>query len=85
MTSRIRRSQPATRDFPWYSFPRDVAPETRGLWTAKLDLLKKRKVHVPVEVDRHWIGNSGLMEAMEPYLDKVFNGVQGQFMCLGWR
>ncbi|CAI9271401.1 unnamed protein product [Lactuca saligna] len=43
------------------------------------------KVHVPVEVDWQWIGSSGLMEAMEPYLDKVFNGVQGQFMCLGWR
>ncbi|CAH1441649.1 unnamed protein product [Lactuca virosa] len=85
MTSRSRRSQPVTCDFPWYSFPRNVPPETHACWTVKLDLLKKRKVHVPAEVDWHWIGNSGLMEAIEPYLDKVFNGVHGQFMCLGWR
>ncbi|CAI9299788.1 unnamed protein product [Lactuca saligna] len=71
MTNRVRRNQPVTRDFPWYSFPRDVAPETHAQWTTKLDLLKKRKVHVLVEVDWHWIGSSGLMDVMEPYLDKL--------------
>ncbi|CAH1450870.1 unnamed protein product [Lactuca virosa] len=62
MANRLRRNQPGGRPvFPWYSFPRDVAPEIGIGW------------------------DKGLMESIEPYLDKVFNGVHGQFMCLGWR
>ncbi|CAH1427561.1 unnamed protein product [Lactuca virosa] len=86
MASRSRRNQPGTRpEFPWYSFPRDVAPAVHARWTAKLELLRKRRVHVPAVVDWYWVGQSGLMDVVESYFDKLFNGVDGQFMCLGWR
>ncbi|CAH1427560.1 unnamed protein product [Lactuca virosa] len=86
MASRSRRNQPGTcPEFPWYSFLRDVAPAVRARWTAKLELLRKRRVHVPAVVDWYWIGQSGLMDAVESYFDKLFNGVDGKFMCLGWR
>ncbi|CAH1423566.1 unnamed protein product [Lactuca virosa] len=86
MASRARRNQPGSRpDFPWYSFPRNVGSEIYTRWNAKLDWLKQRKVHVPALVDWYWMSETGLMEAIEPYLEKVFNGIHGQFMCLGWR
>ncbi|CAH1453863.1 unnamed protein product [Lactuca virosa] len=47
--------------------------------------MKQRKVHVPTLVDWHWIGQTGLMEGLEPYLDKAFNSIHGQFVCMGWR
>ncbi|CAH1417055.1 unnamed protein product [Lactuca virosa] len=86
MASRARRQQPGSRpEFPWYSFPRTVGPEIYARWNAKLDWMKKRKVHVPVVVDWHWIGQTGLMEGIEPYLDKAFNSIHGPFVCMGWR
>lgn len=86
MANHLRRNQPRGRPtFPWYSLLMDVAPEVHARWNAKLELMKKRKVHVTAFVDRLWMGQIGLMEAMETYLDKVFNGVHGLFMCLGWR
>ncbi|CAH1440106.1 unnamed protein product [Lactuca virosa] len=80
MASRPRRNQPGSRpDFPWYTFPRNVGPKVYTRWNAKLDWLKQRKVHVPAVVDWQWMSETGLMEAIEPYLDKSFNGVHGQF------
>ncbi|CAH1451257.1 unnamed protein product [Lactuca virosa] len=84
--SRARRQQPVSRpDFPWYSFPRTVRPEIYARWNVKLDWMKQRKVHVPAVVDWHWIGQTRLMEGLEPYLDKAFNSIHGQFVCMGWR
>ncbi|CAH1447366.1 unnamed protein product [Lactuca virosa] len=47
--------------------------------------MKQRKVHVPAVVDWHWIGQTGLMEGIEPYLDKAFNSIHGKVVCMGWR
>ncbi|CAH1417605.1 unnamed protein product [Lactuca virosa] len=86
MASRSRCNQPGSRlDFPWYTFPRNVGPEVYTRWNAKLDWVKNRNVHVPAVVDCQWMSETGLMEAIEPYIDKSFNGVHGQFLCLGWR
>ncbi|CAH1422232.1 unnamed protein product [Lactuca virosa] len=86
MASRARRHQPGSRpDFPWYSFPRTVGLEIYARWNAKLDWMKQRKFHVPVVVDGQWIGQTGLMEGIEPYFDKAFDGIHGQFVCMGWR
>lgn len=54
-------------------------------WNAKLDWVKQCRVHVPAYVDWHWMGSTGLMEAMEPFLDKVFESIHGPFVCIGWR
>lgn len=40
---------------------------------------------MPAVVDWQCMSETGLMEALEPYLDKSFNGVHGQFLCLRWR
>ncbi|CAH1433135.1 unnamed protein product [Lactuca virosa] len=86
MASRTRRQQPGSRpEFPSYSFPRTVGPEIYARCNAKLDWMKQRKVHVPEVVDWHWIGKTGLMEGIEPYLDKAFNSIHGPFVCMGWR
>ncbi|CAH1437018.1 unnamed protein product [Lactuca virosa] len=86
MASRARRQQPGSRpEFPWYSFPRTVGSEIYARWNAKLDWMKQRKVHVPAVVDWHWIGQTGLMEGIETYLDKAFNSIHGPFVCMGWR
>lgn len=86
MANRLRRNQPTGHPmFSWYSFPRDVALEVHTRWNAKLELVKKRKVDVPAFVDWHWMGQTRLMEAIEPHLNNVFKGVHGQFTCLGWR
>lgn len=78
LASRSRRNQPGTRpEFPWYSFPRDVAPAIHSRWTVELEMMKKRRVHVPMFVDWHWIGQTGLMDDMDPYPEKLFNGVHG--------
>lgn len=45
--------------------------------------MKQRKVHVPAVVDWHWMGQTGLMEGIEPYLEKAFNSIHGQFVCMG--
>lgn len=47
--------------------------------------MKQRKVRVPALMDWHWIGKIRLIEAIEPYLDKVFNNTHGQFVFMGWR
>ncbi|CAH1412457.1 unnamed protein product [Lactuca virosa] len=86
MASRARGQQPRSHhEFPWYSFPRTVGPEIYARWNAKLVWIKKRKVHVPTVVDWHWIGQTGLMEGIEPYLDKAFNSIHRLFVCMGWR
>lgn len=46
--------------------------------------MKQRKVHVPAVVDWHWMGQTGLMEGIEPYLDKAYNSILGSFVCMGW-
>ncbi|CAI9282079.1 unnamed protein product [Lactuca saligna] len=66
-------------------FPKGYCTCTSRTLDAKLEIMKKRRVHVPAFIDWHWIGQKGLMDAMDPYLDKLFNGFHGQFMCLGWR
>lgn len=86
MAGHARRQQPGGYpDFPWYSFPRNVGPEIYTRLNGKLDWMKQRKVHVHAVVDWHWIGQSGLMEGIEPYLDKAFNIIHGLFVCMGWR
>ncbi|CAH1439863.1 unnamed protein product [Lactuca virosa] len=86
MDSRSRRNQPGSRpDFPWYNFPRNVNTEIYTKWNAKLDWVKQRMVHVPAFVVWYWMGSTGLMEAMEPFLDKVFESIHGPFVCMGWR
>ncbi|CAI9303858.1 unnamed protein product [Lactuca saligna] len=86
MASRARRQQPRSRlDFMWYSFPRNVGPEIYARWNAKLDWMKQRKVHVLAVVDWHWMGQTGLTEGIEPYVEKAFNTFHGKFVCMEWR
>lgn len=50
-----------------------------------VEWMKQRKVHVPAVVNWHWIEQIGLLEGLEPFLDKSFAGVHGPFICMGWR
>ncbi|CAI9277084.1 unnamed protein product [Lactuca saligna] len=47
--------------------------------------MKQRRVHVPAVLDWHSMGQTRLMEGIEPYLDKAFNSIHGLFVCMGWR
>ncbi|CAH1418795.1 unnamed protein product [Lactuca virosa] len=47
--------------------------------------MKQRKVQVPAVVDWNWIEQTGLLEGLEPFLEKSFAGVHGPFICMGWR
>lgn len=86
MQGRGRRNQPESRpDFPWFSFPNVVAPKVLVQWIEKLAWLKERKVHIPAKINWNWLEEVGLSEAIEPFLTKSFDGVQGQFICMDWR
>ncbi|CAH1423750.1 unnamed protein product [Lactuca virosa] len=86
MQGRGRRNQPGSRpDFLWFSFLIVVAPEVLIQWIEKLSWLKERKVHIPAEINWSWMEEVGLSEALEPFLTKSFDGVQGRFICMAWR
>ena len=76
MASRSRRNQARSRN---------VGPEIYAKWNAKLDSLKQRKVHVLALVNWEWLSETGLLEAMDPFLDKMFESIHGPFVCMGWR
>lgn len=86
MQSRGHRNQPGGHpDFPWYTFPNVVAPEVMIQWNKKLSWLKERRVHVSANISWTWMDEVGLSEAIEPFLTNDFDGVQGCFVCMGWR
>ncbi|CAH1433904.1 unnamed protein product [Lactuca virosa] len=86
MANRSRRNQAGSHsEFPWYTFPRNVGPKIYAKWNAKLDSLKQRKVHVPAVVNWQWFSETGLLEALDPYLHKMFESIHGPFVCMGWR
>lgn len=51
----------------------------------KLAWLKERKVHIPAEINWSLMEEVGLSEALEPFLTKSFDGVQGRFVYLAWK
>ncbi|CAH1428868.1 unnamed protein product [Lactuca virosa] len=86
MQGRGRINQPGSHpDLPWYTFPNVVAPKVMIQWNEKLAWLKERKVHMPAEINWNWMEEVGLSEAIEPFLTKSFDGVQGWFIFMAWR
>lgn len=85
MQGRGRRNQPESRpDFPWFSFPNVVAPKVLVQWIEKLAWLKERKVHIPAEINWSCTEEVSQSKALEPFLTKSFDRVQGQFICMTW-
>ncbi|CAH1417043.1 unnamed protein product [Lactuca virosa] len=61
------------------------SPRRGGTWPTDQDATNPGVAPTFRVVDWQWSTETGLMEAIEPYLDKTFNGIHGQFLCLGWR
>lgn len=59
-------------DFPWYNFPQFVSQRTLTKWRSKLEKLKKKELYIANELYWVWLEQVGLVEAMNPYLIKVF-------------
>lgn len=85
---RGQRSQQAPREqgeFPWYNFPAVVSQRVLMKWRSKLEKLKKREFYIANEVNWEWLEKVELVEAMKPYLTKIFMNEGVRITCTGWR
>lgn len=82
------REQNAPRNqggFLWFNFPQVGSKASLVRWRKNLETLKKKDFYLPNELSWSWLDQVGLVEAMNPYLTKVFVNKGVRITCDRWR
>lgn len=82
---RIQQAPSEQREFPWYNFPEVISLGVLAEWWNKLEKLKTREFYIANKVNWEWLEQVSLVDAMNPYLTKIFMGNGVRITCTGFR
>ncbi|CAH1437279.1 unnamed protein product [Lactuca virosa] len=70
---------------PLYQFPQDMPQEILERFNNRLEWLHSRNIVIAPTIDWDWLDHRGIMDQVNPYLNKFFEGDGMSFVCNGWR
>lgn len=71
-------------DIPWLTFSQMTSKSSIVRAKKKLEILKKKEIYVPNEINWKRLGHVGLVDDMTSYLVKTFVHNGTSITCGGW-